>query len=116
MAISCWPRILRTISSPLAQGRIPERPVDSAWAIRPDGDDERLLRIDKLDWALARAAAKVAMDSLVRCMAALRVEEVETDGAGFRALGADAMADRLPRILGYQAFEFGLGLFMLEMG
>jgi hypothetical protein len=40
--------------------------------------------------ALANAAAKQAMDSLDRCMAALRDEEVEAHGPGFRALGADA--------------------------
>jgi hypothetical protein len=45
--------------------------------------------------ALASAAARQAMDSLDRCMAALLDEEVEAHGAGFRALGADAMADRL---------------------
>jgi hypothetical protein len=34
-----------------------------------------------------------AMDSPDRCMTALHVEEVETDGPGFRALGSDAMGD-----------------------
>src|SRR6202167_3525968 len=66
--------------------------------------------------ALARAAARLAMPSLDRCMIILHFEEVEADGAGFRALGPDAMADRLMRVLRYQLFEFGLGLFVLGMG
>ena len=32
-------------------------------------------------WALAKAAARLAIDLLDRCMAIFRVEEVETDGA-----------------------------------
>jgi hypothetical protein len=45
------------------------------------------------------------MDSLDRCMAAVLDEEVEGHGAGFRALGAEAMADRLLGILGHQALR-----------
>src|ERR1700691_356934 len=66
--------------------------------------------------ALARAAARLAMHSLDRCMIILHFEEVEADGAGFRALGPDAMTDRLMGVLGHQPFEFGLGLFVLRMG
>src|SRR6202050_1503701 len=66
--------------------------------------------------ALARAAARLAMPSLDRCMMILRFEEVEADGAGFRALGPDAMTDRLMRILRTPPFAFGLGLFVLGMG
>src|SRR5580704_17378050 len=66
--------------------------------------------------ALARAAARLAMPSLDRCMMILRFEEVEADGAGFRALGPDAMTDRLMRVLRHQPFEFGLGLFVVGMG
>src|ERR1700722_19128932 len=66
--------------------------------------------------ALARAAAKLAMHSLDRCMIILHFEEVEADGAGFRALGPDAVTDRLMGILGNKFFEFGLGLFVLGMG
>ena len=32
------------------------------------------------DWALASAAAIVPIDSLQRCMAVLRCDDVETDG------------------------------------
>ena len=56
------------------------------------------------------------MDSLDRCMAGLLDEEVETHGAGFRALGADAMANRFFGFLRHQPFELGLGLFVLEVG
>jgi hypothetical protein len=45
------------------------------------------------------------MDSLDRCMAAFLDEEVEAHGAGFRALGADAMADHLLGILRHQPFS-----------
>src|ERR1700732_739327 len=67
--------------------------------------------------ALASAAAIVPMVSLERCMAVrLHIEEIEADGTRFRALGADAVADRLFGILGHQAFQFGLGLLVLEKG
>src|SRR5580704_15013637 len=65
--------------------------------------------------ALANAAARQAMDSLDRCMAALLVEEVEAHGSGFRAFGADAVTDRLLGILRHKALQFGLGLFVFEM-
>jgi hypothetical protein len=48
-------------------------------------------------------------------MAALLDEEVEAHGAGFRAFGADAVADRLFGILRHKALELGLGLFVFEM-
>src|SRR5271169_4378974 len=66
--------------------------------------------------AFASAPAREAMDSLDRCMAALLDEEVEAHGPGFRAFGADAMADRLLGILRHQALELGLGLLVLEVG
>src|SRR5580704_3007845 len=66
--------------------------------------------------ALANAAARQAMDSLDRCMAALLDEEVEAHGAGFRALGADAVADRLLGIFRHRALQFGLRLLVLQMG
>src|SRR6202167_5116322 len=65
--------------------------------------------------ALARAAARLAMHSLDRCMIVLHFEEVEADGDGFRTLGPDATPDLLMRVLRHQPFEFGLGLFVLRM-
>ena len=49
-------------------------------------------------------------------MAALHLEQIEADGAGFRALGANAVADRLLGVFRHQAFQFGLGFLMLEEG
>jgi hypothetical protein len=47
-------------------------------------------------------------------MAILRIEELNGDGAGFRALGAHAMADCLLRVLRYEAFQFSLGALVFE--
>src|ERR1700722_13280402 len=65
--------------------------------------------------ALASAAARLAMDGLDLCTAALHAEEVKTHRAGFRALGADAVPDRLLGILRHQTLQFRLGLFVFEM-
>src|SRR6266446_5434272 len=65
-------------------------------------------------WALARAAAMAPIDSLERCMAGLQFEQVEADGARFRALSADAMSDCLFGILGHEALQFDLGVLMLQ--
>src|SRR6185437_3447560 len=66
--------------------------------------------------ALARAPAIVPMVSLQRCMAfSLQLDQVEIDGAGFRALGLNAMPDRLLSILRHQALELSLGLLVLKM-
>ena len=59
-------------------------------------------------WALARAPAMAPIDSLDRCMTGLLVQQIEADRAGFRALGADAVASHLLGVLGHQAFQFGL--------
>ncbi len=48
-------------------------------------------------------------------MAVLRIEDVETDGAGFRALGPHAMPDGLLSIFRHEAFQFGFGLLVFEM-
>src|SRR5665213_4181853 len=64
-------------------------------------------------WALARAAARLAIELLDRCIAALHKEEVQTDGTRFRALGPNAVAGRLLGVFGHQRLELGLGLFML---
>src|ERR1700730_18768903 len=67
-------------------------------------------------WALARAAAMVAIVSLERCMAALHAENVEAHGAGFRALGSDAVPDGLLGVFGHQSLELRLGVLVLEIG
>jgi hypothetical protein len=43
--------------------------------------------------ALASAPAIVPMDSLRRCITGLHFMEIETDGAGFRSFGADAILE-----------------------
>src|SRR6266436_6066586 len=64
-------------------------------------------------WALAKAEASAAMD---RCMGGLRLENIEAHRAGFRALCADAVADRLLGILGQQSFELALRPLVVEKG
>src|ERR1700730_7808902 len=66
--------------------------------------------------ALSRAAALAPIDSLERCMACLRVEKIKAHRARLRALGADAVADRLLGVVGHEALELGLGFLMLGKG
>src|SRR5271155_4240154 len=67
-------------------------------------------------WALARAPARLAIDSLDRCIASLRAtQDVKAHCTRFRALGPNAVADGLLGIFRHQAFEFGLGLLVLKM-
>src|SRR5258708_2596414 len=66
------------------------------------------------DWALASALAMAPIDSLECCIACLHLEDIEADGARFRAFSPDAMADRLLGVLGHQAFQFGLGVLVLQ--
>jgi hypothetical protein len=54
------------------------------------------------------------IDSLDRCIAGLHFEEIEADGAGFRALGAQPVPGRLLGVLRYQALQFGLGVLVLQ--
>src|SRR5260221_14639261 len=65
-------------------------------------------------WAFARAAAIAPIDSLERCMAGLQFEQIEADGSGFRALGADAMPDCLLGVLGHETLQFDLSILMLQ--
>src|SRR5262249_50083571 len=68
-------------------------------------------------WALAKAAARVPMVSLERCMAAaLRFKQIEADGAGFGALGADTVADRFFGILWHQRLQLRFGPLMIQKG
>jgi len=52
--------------------------------------------------ALAKAAAIVPIVSLDRCTGVLHLKEIKADRAGFGALGANVVADRLLGILGHQ--------------
>src|SRR5271166_3869662 len=68
------------------------------------------------DCALASAAAMAPIDSLHRCMARLHVEELETDRAGFRTLGAHAVAESFFGVLWHQRLELRFRLLVLEEG
>ena len=86
---------------PAGKRRIAELPCAALTASRLNRTDQRLLRIREFDLALASALASAAIDGLDRCMARLLIrsgQKVEADGAGFGALGAHPMADRLPGI------------------
>src|SRR6516164_5648489 len=81
VAISCWPRLLRTISSPLERGAY--RNVRSG----SRGNGDRIVATSDFSgliiWAcaLARSAAIVAIDSLHLCMAALHAQDIEAHRA-----------------------------------
>src|SRR5262252_4878827 len=67
-------------------------------------------------WALAKAAASAATDSLERCMASLRSEHIERHRAGFRAPSAYPMSDCFLGILGHQGLELAFRPFVVEKG
>src|ERR1700686_2911858 len=65
--------------------------------------------------ALANAAARLAMHGLDLCTVALHAHEIKAHRPRLRALGPDAVPDRLLGILRHQTLQFRLGLFMFEM-
>src|SRR5215471_14661456 len=67
-------------------------------------------------WALARAEASAATDSLDRGMNGLRLQHIKAHRPRFRAFGFHAMPDGLLGILGHQGFELALGPFVVEKG
>src|SRR5271166_1411542 len=67
-------------------------------------------------WALARAAAMVAIVSPERCMAVLHAQDIKAHRPGFRALGSDSVSDRIFGVLRHEAFELRLGILVLEVG
>src|SRR5262249_39236903 len=100
VAISCCPRVLRTMSRPLANGR---------WRkLRSPSAGLPLLIVAVRDFsgltssacALASAAASAATDSLHLGKGGLRRENIEAHRPRFGALSSHAMPDRLPSILG----------------
>src|SRR5262249_51463772 len=66
--------------------------------------------------AFASAVAIEPMVSLDRCMGPLPVHHLKAHGAGFRALGADAVAERLLGVLGHKLLEPDLGSLVFEKG
>src|SRR6476660_3358015 len=114
IAISCPPRVLRTMSSPLesdAYRKVRSFSLGNGDRIVATSDFSGLV---SSDWALARALAMAPIDSLERCMFRLHLKEVETDGACPRPLGPDAVPDRLLGILGHERFQFSLSVLVLE--
>src|SRR5260221_12330030 len=67
-------------------------------------------------WAFAKAEASAGTDSLNRCMARLRLQDIEAHGAGSRALGPYSMPDRLFGVLGDECLELALGPLMIKKG
>jgi hypothetical protein len=80
VAISCWLKVFRTISSPLDSGAYRKdrsTAVDPSERIVPTNDFSGLT---SCACALASAAAIVPIVSLERCMTTPRIEQVEADG------------------------------------
>src|SRR5215470_11072657 len=114
VAISCCPSVLRTMSSPLESGA--QRKLRSPSPGRP----VRMVAVSDFSgltssaWALVKAEASAATDSLDRGMVHLRLQHIKAHRARFRAFCFHAMADRLLGILGHQGFELTLGPFVVE--
>src|SRR5438445_9703383 len=67
-------------------------------------------------WALAKAEASAATDSLDRGMGRLALQHIKAHRARFRSLCSHAVPDRLPGILRHQGLELALGPFVVEKG
>src|SRR6516164_3693970 len=67
-------------------------------------------------WALAKAEASAATDSLDRGMSGLRLQHIKAHRSRFRALGFHAMSDGLLGILGHQGFELAFRPLVVEKG
>src|SRR6516164_3908203 len=67
-------------------------------------------------WALAKAEANAATDSLDRGMAGLALQHIKAYRPRFRALCFHAVPDGLPGILWHQCFELAFGPFVVEKG
>src|SRR5262249_54959093 len=67
-------------------------------------------------WALAKAEASAATDSLDRGMAGLALQDIKAHRARFRALCSHAMPDDLPGILRHQGLELAFRPLVVEKG
>src|SRR5438874_13655025 len=67
-------------------------------------------------WALAKAAARAATDSLDCGMGRLRLQHIEAHGARFRAFGFHPVPDGLLGIFWHQSFELAFGPFVVKKG
>ena len=75
------------------QRRVAKAAIGFAGERGADGRGQRFLWVGEFDLRLGQRAAIAPMVSLERCMTGLRLMEIETDGAGLRALGPYAMAN-----------------------
>src|SRR6266568_5288842 len=108
MAICCWPRALRTMSSPLESGAYRKVRPRSPGLSAPMVATSDFSGFESSDCALASAAASAAIDSLDRCMGSLRLEDIEADGSVLRATRPDPVTDPLPGVLREEGLEFRL--------
>src|SRR6516225_2529694 len=116
VAISCCPSVLRTMSRPLERGAYRKlRSPSPGWPVRMVAVSD-FSGLTSSAWALAKAEASAATDSLDRGMDRLRFEHVKAHRSRFRALGFHAMPDGLPRILRHQGFELAFRSFVVEKG
>src|SRR6516162_6482262 len=67
-------------------------------------------------WALAKAEASAATDSLDRGMGGLPLQHIKAHRPRARALGPHPMADRLLGVVRYQGFELALRALVVEKG
>src|SRR5215813_9389297 len=67
-------------------------------------------------WALAKAEASAATDSLDRGMTRLDLKYIKADSSRARALGPHPVADRLPGVVRHQGLELALRPLVVEKG
>src|SRR6516165_8892105 len=67
-------------------------------------------------WALAKAEASAATDSLERGMGGLRLQHIKAHRPRFRAPGLHAVPNSLLSIFGHQGFELAFCPFVVEKG
>src|SRR6478752_5191647 len=65
-------------------------------------------------WALAKAEASAATDSLDRGMGCSRLQHIKAHRSRFRTLGSNAMPDSLLGVLRHQGLEFAFRPLVVE--
>src|SRR5262249_53394887 len=114
VAISCWPSVLRTISSPVDTGAY--RKLRSPSPGRPP----RMVAVNDFSGltssacALAKAEASAATDSLDRCMNRLRRQDVEAHRPRLGTLASHPMANRLLGVLRHPRPDLALRPLVVE--
>src|SRR5262245_31258059 len=67
-------------------------------------------------WAFAKAEARAATDSLDRCTACFRFQDIKAHCAGSGALSAHPVSDRLLGVLGNERLKLTFRPFVIEEG